>query len=216
MACEKCTEGWVVTERGAKRCNCNQPVDRSAKPPVLTEDEAAFFVAQLAAVPYFPAEPGARLAIGDELRSMANSATEADWLVKRMRRLYERWPGPNEMRRVYVSRHAPRDGVMPIGISEAYPDGIPSERIEVPSLKALPPGHAVSADPKLERAIAEAAEIMKLPPARQIDTRFSKTLEAVLTAPQDRDPLPAPTPQVVTQADIERAVAELHAEKANA
>jgi hypothetical protein len=188
---------------------------------VLTEDEAAFFVTQLAAVPYFPAEPGARLAIGDELRSMANSAAEADWLVKRMRRLYERWPGPNEMRRVYVSRHAPRDGVMPVGISEAYPDGIPSERPpEAPYPKRLPPGEAASAAPEIETALHEAVEALpRMPPARALDAageRFNDTLREIMTPPQDRDPLPAPTPQVVTQADIERAVAELHAEKAHA
>lgn len=43
--------------------------------------------------------------------------------------------------------------------------------------------------------------------------RFERTLEEIETAPQDRRPLPAPTPQIITQADIDETVRKLHAEK---
>lgn len=213
--CNKCVDGWIVTDAGAKRCSCVKPVDRTPKPPILTVEHAKFFTGMLAAIPYFPSEEGARTAIGDEIRSMCSSLGEAEWLVKRMIRLYERWPGPQEMRRVYGSKHIPRDGVMPIGISEAYPDGIPSEKesrnrqIEAPKMKELPAGAMQSTVRDL------AAEMPVMPKAKPGNDRFSRTLEDTLTAPQDRPELHC-TPQIITQADIDRAVEELRAKRCEA
>jgi hypothetical protein len=134
MPCEKCAEfggRWMETPRGLVPCRCPEGNALREKPvvhkPVLTSQAATVFVEMLASIPFFPSESGARLAIGDEMRAMCAGPKEADWLVTRMRRLYNRWPGPTEMRRVYVSKFKAWDGIMPLGESEHYPDHIPIE-----------------------------------------------------------------------------------------
>lgn len=209
----------METPEGLRRCDCAEGQRLSAKPvahaPALTSQQTTIFVEMLAAIPFFPSEGGARTKIGDELRSMCAGPHEALWLVTRMSRLYSRWPGPLEMRRVYCSKHTPWDAVMPIGISEVYPDGVPSERqqmpaIEAPSPKALPAGHVATADTRLENATLSVAEIKKMPTGKIRGSRaekFDKVLCEVLTPPSERPEI-KPTPQVITQSDIDRVVAE--------
>jgi hypothetical protein len=226
--CDKCApyDGlWMDTPRGLARCDCADGQRLSAPPvghpPVLTPEQATVFVEMLAAIPFFPSEAGARLAIGDEMRSMCAGPQEADWLVTRMRRLYSRWPGLIEMRRVYASRYLPWDGARPIGISEHYPDGIPSEReASTPLLGAAPMrqlaggrSEVVVEDPAVERAVVELSKAMpRLPSGRPFANgragKFQQMLRDLETAPQDRPELAGPTRQIITEADFERVVAE--------
>jgi hypothetical protein len=99
-------------------------------PPVIPSAEATIFVEMMTGMAYFPSEEGFRMAVGDEIRSMCRSQQEALWLVTRLNRLYDRWPGIPEMRRVYCSSgRQPLDGVDCIGISPIYPEGIPVESV---------------------------------------------------------------------------------------
>lgn len=220
MACEKCELFgglWMETESGLCRCTCSEGkrlkaadgnrVNPVGLPPVLSPEQAAIFVEMLASIPWFPIEPGARLGIGEELRSMCGGVKEAEWLVTRMRRLYNRWPGPIEMRRVYASRHQPIDGVLSIGASDVYPDGIPTENktLFLPAGKPvaqLPEGNATSASPSLQRAIVALAT--------------AKDLNHVGRTPRVSDiPLRKVKPEeLVTQADIDREIVALRDKRA--
>ncbi len=162
MPCERCEPYgglWMETANGLRRCACatgrrlaEGPV---ANEPTISGPEATAFVEMLASIPFFPPENGARLAIGDEIRSMCAGSREALWLVTRMRRLYTRWPGPSELRRVYASKHLPWDGVQPIGISESYPEGIPSEREQL-----IAPQSRQITDGKVKKAVESMAAKM--------------------------------------------------------
>jgi hypothetical protein len=157
--CAKCEPFgglWMETEAGLKRCGCSDGQRAAAaeqrrlnpigEPPVISEEDVEVFVEMLASMNYFPPESGARIMIGDELRSMCRNPQEAFWLVRRMNRVYSRWPGIQEMRRLYCSAKIPLDGVIDSSISEIYPDGIPSER-SVSQVKQLASG---TKDPEMK------------------------------------------------------------------
>lgn len=209
--CDKCQAyggRWMMTDNGLKRCECQpklEPIMRRA--PVLTSDQAAVFVEMLVALPWFPNEGGARVAIGDELKALCAGPNEALWLVTRMGQLYERWPGTLEMRRVYASRHIPHDGVLPVGISEHFPDGIPSERpaMTAPAMKALPGERRITAAESFDRAIVALG--------------VAKDLDRV-GLPKMKVPEP-PIVRItevnrITQADIDREMEKRRTEKAKA
>lgn len=231
MACEKCSPFgglWMETPQGLKRCDCATGEKLKAKPkqnaPTLTTEQAIVLTEALAAIPFFPSEAGARAGIADELRSLCAGIPEANWLITRMRRLYSRWPGPIEMRRVYASKHIPWDGQHPVGISEHYPDGIPSERETTPPQIAAPDRKLLAAgdweepeitDPAVERRVQQLAAAMpKMPNGKPLNTRLERTLREIETPPNLRAELPAPTPQIITQADVDAAVRDLHAKHA--
>lgn len=172
--------------------------------PVITSAEATIFTEMLAGLmDYFPGESGARTAIGDQIRKMANDAAQADWLVGRMATLYRRWPGAREMRAVFCSKYLPRDAVDTLG-SEIYPDGIPSEKetaaggaLAPPSLKMLhggkePPEGAVSAAKSIDDTIKALAVAKDIRNARKaVDVPDIPVL---------------PPGQRISQADIDAAV----------
>lgn len=138
--CEKCGDsGFEAFESlsghsASRLCSCvvGRSIKRAREPiirePVLSGKDTEIFVEMLAAIPYFPGESGARLMIGEEIRSMCADAGEAMWLVQRAARLFPRWPGLAELRRLYCSsKRCPLDGVWAVGISEGYPNGYPGE-----------------------------------------------------------------------------------------
>lgn len=174
-------------------------------------------LAKLGVLKFFPADKEARAALVQIVCEMASSDEQIAWLVKRALALYNEWPGPHELRACFCSKFPPRDGIN--AYSQVYIDGIPSEReernrLEGPKMLALPPGHEVTADPEMEAAAVEAfASMPKMPTARPINDSFERSLREVLTAPKDRPEIPK-TPQIITQEDIDKAVAELHAKKA--
>jgi hypothetical protein len=166
----------------------------------LQSTDVTIFVEMLAGLlEFFPAESGARIAIGDQIRKMCHSAAEADWLVNRMGTLYKKWPGAREMRMVYCTKFYPLDGVEMIG-SGSYPDGIPSEAetagkaIMAPSLKLLP-GRVVSAAKSIDETVLMLAEAKDMKHAHK-------------RAPAVPDIPTLPPGSYVTQADIDAAVNE--------
>jgi len=123
-------------------------------------------VSGLKLMKFFPSDEDALLILINDLSEMADvtnpkiSAEEQiEWMVRRVRNLYPEWPGLHELRAVFCSRFKPRDGIN--AYSTVYLDGIPkspeSLAIAGPELKALPPGHTVSADKGVEDAVHIAA-----------------------------------------------------------
>lgn len=169
--CEKCEPFgglWRETPTGLKRCDCGtgkrlveiqrQRENPTPRPPVISEGDVTVFVQMLGVMRYFPSESGARLLIGEEIRSMCASSADALGLVQRIARTYDGWPGMKEMRRVYCETRVPLDGLIDNSPSEVYPGGIPSERPQVVAapMKALPVGK-VTADRELESAVRQLA-----------------------------------------------------------
>jgi hypothetical protein len=93
-------------------------------------DRVTDLVMQLAVLPFFPAEPAARLAIVRMICEMADNEEQVRWLIRVMTSgLYRRWEGLAELRWVFVQKFRPRDGIDPTGISEVYPDGLTREQL---------------------------------------------------------------------------------------
>ncbi len=199
--CEHCDGFWMLTESGMKRCpHCVRGRDlritdklRTNPPavkiePVLSKAAAEVAAAAMGGISFFPSDPAVRAVIAGEIRALCATPADAAWLASKMNRLYRSWPGLMELRIVYYSHKLPHDRVLPIGTSEAYPDGIPPDKPEEPATLALPPGGPVSADPQLEAAVVNLAR------AKGIQAGFKG-----IAAPQtDRKP--------VTQADIDAAM----------
>ena len=168
--CAKCLPfggSWMETETGLKRCDCPRGRALTAKSkepeyrdPVISTEQATLCTEMMASIPFFPPEEGARAVISNEIAAMCESDEQARWLALRMVRLYRKWPGAIEMRIVFCSRHQPLDAIAAIGESEAYPDGIPSER-PVEKTPARLPGaredHLISGSPSVEATVHDLA-----------------------------------------------------------
>ena len=111
---------------------------------------------------FFPADPGARLELAKLVSRMAANEDQVDWLVNRVLALCNEWPGPLVLRQVFCSKFRPADGIS-VGGTEAFPDGVPSERrIEAAPLPALPVGHVASADKELDDQVKKLAQLKRL------------------------------------------------------
>jgi hypothetical protein len=64
-------------------------------------------------------------------------------------------------------------------------------------------------NPKIAKTVARLAQRKAMPDAKWEPNSFSKLLQAITTAPQDRPETPGPTPQIITQEDIDREVQKL-------
>jgi len=158
----------------------------------------------MATMRFFPKAKEARLALVITLSEMCNDEDEARWLVKRMRAMYTEWPGEREMRACFCSRRRPKDGIN-VG-STVYPDGLPRELpAEEVKLLPLPAGAVVSADPTLDMAVRALAESK--------DMNRTKRAPRIPSIPIVPD---LPPEKRITQADVDRAVAELHERRARA
>lgn len=193
---------------------------------MLDFDRVALIVSELTALKFFPTSDEGRSAIVKLIGQMCADEDQVTWLVARTLVLCDEWPGPRTFRAIFCKRYRPVDGVdLRIFRSEAFPEGIPNERpAETPQLQ-LPPGAEVSAAPKLEAAVqvlaaampkmATAASAMRsLGPAGQ---QFNQVLEEILTPPHLRpETQQAPTNpnfRPITDADVERILAEEGAKK---
>jgi hypothetical protein len=176
---------------------------------------------ELRVLRYFPNDESVMDAIVRLCGSMCASEEQVRWLVDRMTSgIYSEWPGIAEMRGCFCGRFRPADGIN--AYSEIYPDGLPPDptappRIAAPVLKALPSGHEVTTDPELEASIQKLAEKVKPPAPHPAITQFARMLKEIVTPPERREPVgpigPNPNFKPVTQADIDRAVAENHAKR---
>jgi len=133
----------------------------------MTHEEATMAVEAMTALPFFPSAGAAQALVADELMRMCQTGERAMWLVRRMTQLFTKWPGIREMRAVYCSKFATKDGVE--CYSEMFLDGIPSERdtplqISGSPTLALPAGNSVSVDPELEKQVADLAEARAMAP----------------------------------------------------
>jgi len=168
--CAKCSPfggSWRETETGLKRCDCPRGRALAAKAkepeyrdPVISTEQATLCTEMMASIPFFPPEEGARAVISNEIAAMCESDDQARWLAVRMVRLYRKWPGVIEMRIVFCSRHHPLDAIAAIGESEAYPDGIPSERPPEKTPARLPGArddHLISGSPSVEATVRDLA-----------------------------------------------------------
>jgi hypothetical protein len=166
--CEKCApDGLWVGDLAMRRCTCERgrtlaALDEVRKQPALTRVEprisveaASSGVSILSALRYFPAEDGARIVIGNELRSMCNNGDEMLWLCARMVRLFTEWPGVPSMRAVFCAKFFPLDRDTR-GICSDFPDGIPAEVEQAPERKALSAG---SLDAQLDAGIRDLARM---------------------------------------------------------
>jgi hypothetical protein len=181
-------------------------------------------IGELRVLRYFPNDESVMNAIVRLCGSMCASETQVRWLVDRLTSgIYTEWPGIAEVRGCFCSRYKPADGINVY--STVYPDGLPPDPaapprpgITAPDPKALPPGHEVTADPELEASIEQLADKCRMPPAHAAIKRFARMLLEIETPPDRREPehsRPAnPNFRTVTQADIDRAVQELHERRA--
>lgn len=147
-ACELCAPfsgAWMESETGLKRCQCERgkalieaAKPKPPRPPTLSPDACTVFAEMMGAMPdFYPRTSGERAPVADEISRMCETTEDALWLVRRMLRLYRKWPGIEEMRLVYCAGRKPLDGLQAICASAAYPDGIPSEHDGAPQA-ALP------------------------------------------------------------------------------
>ena len=155
---------------------------------------------------------------------MCASEEQVRWLIDRMTSgIYAEWPGVHEMRACFCCRYKPKDGIN--AYSTIYPDGLPIDptapprpEIAAPKLKALPPGHEATADPELEASIQRLAAKCAMPAAHWAVDQFAHILREIKEPPHLREPAePTPTNpnyKPITQADVDRAVQELHAKRA--
>ena len=154
--CDRCREGngrYYIGEpsdpkdiwsRKFVKCDCEfvQAMDHykahknDYHAPVISTEHATICAEMMATIPFFPGEAGARIAIADEIAAMCGDENQAVWLARRMIRLYSRWPGLQEMRRVLANNYIPHDGVDALGYSEEFPNGFPKElpKIEAPRI----------------------------------------------------------------------------------
>ena len=120
----------METENGLRRCTCPRGTSlieaakpNAPKPPVLSEEACVIFTGMMSGgMQFFPSDSAGRAAIGNEIRSMCANNGEADWLVTRMNRLFTKWPGIQELRRVFCASKSPLDAIAAIGESEVYPN----------------------------------------------------------------------------------------------
>jgi hypothetical protein len=74
-------------------------------------EEIAAAVEELAAIPFFPSETGARLAVMKALESFVRRPHELRWLIDTAVARMREWKGPAELRGLYCTRFSPRDGI---------------------------------------------------------------------------------------------------------
>jgi hypothetical protein len=173
-------------------------------------------VGSMGTIKFFPSDSAARLGLVETMSDLTEDEDQARWLVKKMRTEYREWPGEHEMRRVFCENFRPRDGIVVQGGAERdYTFKLkPSQRWPPMSdeeyRKSLfgPSPKQLAEAPMCEKSQAIVQDLVermpKMPSARPIGDKFEKHLLEVLTPPADR-PMPSePTPQIITQADIDR------------
>lgn len=205
--CKYCDGFWMTTDKGLRRCtHCPKGADlltadraRANPPavkiePVIAQEYADVCAAAMGAIAYYPSDPAVRGVIAREVRYLCHTPADTVWLADRMILLYRKWPGITELRLVYAARKVPHDGIMPMGISEAHPGGIPAETPQKPAVLALPPGRPVTAELGMNGAVVDLAKAM------------SKALKVAKSSRVLENP--------ITAADVEREVEKVRMAKA--
>lgn len=208
------------------RCRCargrmlsaltNRPIPPLRAEPVLTADEISLAVEGLASIPWFPKEEGARTMIADAVARLCTSGPACFELVRRMVDSYKEWPCVREMRICYCAMiGSPLSGDdLHLAVSEFYPDGFGRPlTIAGPTSKALPPTKEpeVLDDPTWRASLEK--DLATIPPQRQysIDPEAMAAERREVLKQRHREAMATVKP--ITQADIDKAVEELHAKK---
>lgn len=157
---------------------------------------------------FFPSDPDARIGIAEEIAEMAGDEEQVRWLVKRVPKIHDAWPGVREVRAVFCSKFKPKDGID--AYSQVYPDGIPSEKEEAPQLPAPKPRQIAASEPQTHHPsiaahISDVARLKDL--NRVLSGEKAKTIRDFPVVKLDPS-------KMVTAADIERAVEDLRKRKA--
>ncbi len=75
-----------------------------------TTEQISGAVSELGAIPYFPTDSGAQLAIMVQLELFVSSAHELRWLITAAVAVMRKWEGVPELRGLYCTRFKPADG----------------------------------------------------------------------------------------------------------
>lgn len=195
--CEKCRPfggNFVETPGGMKRCDCPRGralaaplkvVNPDIFEPVISGEYAMICAEIVAGIPFFPAGSATIGNVANEIAAICETEKQARWLAVRMTRLYEKWPGVIEMRRVFCATHQPFDGVRDVGTSEVYPNGFPSERSPDPDPPQLLGGREpqpISGSPTIAATVRDLAvktDLNRYPkPARVRDFPVRQLIDA--------------------------------------
>jgi hypothetical protein len=226
MSCQFCSDtGWEITERGAVRCRHTKQAKPAESFTPITPGSVSAAVKSLGALAFFPQDQPSQTIIGDALAAMCPSVESLRYVVRRAVALYRCWDkcGVPGLRQIVCARYRPADGIESRPTDE-FPEGLPSESKHDPlalpegARKALPPGEPVTADPELDAAIQKLAAKCRMPPAHPVIDAFARMLREIETPPHLRESEESapvnPNFKPVTQADIDRAVQELHERRA--
>ena len=146
---------------------------------MLSPEALEFAVSRFGLMKFFPgSNPKSRSALAVELAALCSTDEQLSWLVQRVLGLFPEWPGPQEIRAVYCSRHKPLSG--PDIASATFPEGVPREnppawtpaaQIETrPALMIegeVQPPEPVSADPALCAEVHRLAQAATMPVHRR-------------------------------------------------
>lgn len=164
------------------------------KTQVLSEQDIAGFVDELAILPFFPQEPSARVALMKLVDRMVSTKDQLDWLERTMVDRVGKWHGPTELRGVFCTRFDPKDGVQAwcketpqftsSALEEAYIQREREEQTQRASQYAL----AAGLEPKLLTGeVEQDREIVDLIPA----------IAAAMAFPEPRDGGPITLEQMI-------------------
>jgi len=181
---------------------------------------------ELSLLKFFPTNEVALTKLVGILCDMAVNQDQVNWLVDSAIAIYDEWPGPRELRALFCSRWTPRDGIRAwsqIYRSDEYGGGFPSQiyppskQASLPTPKEVRQIESAPMAPDSQAMVDEAvAKSRKMPEPLRLGDAFEKRMNEVLTPPADRPLPPLPTPQIITQADIDREVAALRQRKIDA
>src|ERR1019366_8314517 len=169
----------------------------------MNPETVAKLCGELTLLRFFPSDEDAKTCLFLLVGRMCSNEDQVRWLVQRTMAICNEWPGPVGLRQVLCSKFKPADGIE-AGSTAMFPDGPPSERrIDPPALLALPPGHVVSMDRHLDNAVKMLADIKDM-------NRVVRRNAPIQEIPTHTDFKP------ITQADVDKAVDELHEKRARA
>lgn len=84
-------------------------------------------VTEIAMMPFFPgSDDESRAVLLKHLYQLCSTDDQVRWLAGRFTTLFPKWPGLRELRALACTKFRPKDGIEIY--SDAYPDGIPSEK----------------------------------------------------------------------------------------
>jgi hypothetical protein len=115
---------------------------------------------ELAAIPYYPREESARMAVLDALMRFVAGPSELRWLVRTAIDVMDKWEGVAQLRALYCTRFRPADGIE--GVACTLPGFRPEDmesaffrrQIEESERRALPSPEDTKITPEEREQIA--------------------------------------------------------------